>query len=124
MRLKTLNDLELFHIISFTPGIIPEEELMDDKGKIVVKKRQEPSEFSGESLSQETSGNLVDSEKLKQELIKWVKELEKPTGNSTHGECCTCSKCRNNYDDCDCEIRQAKKEVIMEFGDITDEDLK
>lgn len=57
-------------------------------------------------------------ERAKQEAIKRIKE--KFIGNSTHGNCCTCTDCKNYHDDCKCDIIKEFKE----FFNIIEEDLK
>ena len=41
--------------------------------------------------------------------MKTIKEL---TGTSTHGNCCSCGKCHNYHDDCNCEKIETLKEVL------------
>ena len=42
--------------------------------------------------------------KLKEEMIKEIDvEIKKYMGTSTHGSCYTCQRCKNHYDDCECE---------------------
>ena len=60
----------------------------------------------------------VDFDELRQETIKRIKE--KFMGNSTHGNCCSCTDCRNYHDDCKCDIIKEFKD----FFNITEEDLK
>lgn len=41
--------------------------------------------------------------------MKTIKEL---IGNSTHGNCCSCTECHNYHDECNCEKIETLKEVL------------
>lgn len=51
------------------------------------------------------------SDKLKDFFLSVIdNEIESYTGTSTHGNCCTCQKCKQYHDDCTCaEIEALKK---------------
>ncbi len=50
------------------------------------------------------------------EKAKELKEkFESLMGDSTHGNCCTCEKCRNWHDDCTCEKRRNIKNNVREL---------
>lgn len=47
-------------------------------------------------------------------VMKAAKDYEQRhglKGTSTHGNCCTCTTCKNYHDDCTCEFTEALKDV-------------
>ena len=75
--MKTLKQLNKFIVTEFKIGLV-EKELLDSRnGKCTLDKAIEPSEFIGKTLSNHTSGKLVDSEELKSAAIEWIKEFQK-----------------------------------------------
>ena len=64
-------------------------------------------------------------EKLKEILKKREEErygklVIKPNIQPGHGSCCTCQVCGYNYDDCNCQIREAIKWIDQAISQIAE----
>ena len=52
---------------------------------------------------------LAEVERLREENAQIRKHFRRPT----HGPCCTCQRCGQNYDDCRCDLDDAGEEIAQ-----------
>jgi len=90
---ERIDEDSICDILTFAQAKLALKELVIEKLKEILKKREE-----------ERYGKLV----------------IKPNIQPGHGSCCTCQVCGYNYDDCNCQIREAIKWIDQAISQIAE----